>query len=63
MERSMVQYVISKVGEETVMITRRQPLNPPIEGLPPYLTSTLTCKKSELSHIINALSAYVIETE
>mgnify|MGYP006277212821 CR=1 FL=1 len=60
---SMVQYVLLKVSEESVMITRREPLDPPIDGLPPYLTSSLTCKKSELPHIINVLSAYVIETQ
>ena len=59
----MIQYKVSKVGEDTVMITRYEPFEKPIEGLPPHLTSTLTCKKSELSHLINVLSDYVSKTE
>ena len=59
----MVRYTISEVGGETIMLIREEPFDPPIDGLPPYMTSTLTCKKSELKHIINVLSAYVIETE
>ena len=59
----MVRYTISEVGEKTIMLTREEPFDPPIDGLPPYQTSTLTCKKSELNWIINVLSAYVIETE
>ena len=59
----MIQYKVSKVGEDTIMITRYEPFEKPIEGLPPYLTSTLACKVSELPQLINVLSDYVNETK
>ena len=58
----MIQYKVSKVGVDNIMITRYEPFEKPIEGLPPHLTSTLTCKVSELPHLINVLSDYVNET-
>lgn len=59
----MVKYTITEVSPKTIMLTRHEPIDPPIDGLPPYQTSTLTCRKSELEWIINILSAYVIETK
>ena len=58
----MIQFKVSKVGSDTIMVTRYEPINPPIEGLPPNYTSTLTCKKTELTQLINVLNDYVNET-
>ena len=54
----MISFVVEKVGKESIMVTRHEPFDPPVQGLPPTLSSTITLKRSELSHLINILSDY-----
>lgn len=54
----MIKFTIKEYCENGVMITRHEPIDPPVPGLPPNHTSTITMKKSELNLLINMLSEY-----
>ena len=50
-------------AENAVMVTRHEPFDPPVEGLPPCNSSTIFLKKEELTHLINVLSDYAENTD
>jgi hypothetical protein len=58
----MISFTVDQYCEDGLMITRHETIEPPVQGLPPNYSSTLTMKKSELLHLINILQDYV-ETE
>jgi len=55
----MISFTVHEYCEDGIMITRHEPIEPPVQGLSPNYTSTIKMKKSELTHLINILSDYV----
>ena len=54
----MIRYEIVKYAENKLMMTRFEPMDPPIQGIPPYHTSTIFFEESDIPNIINVLSDY-----
>ena len=63
MTKNVVKYEIMEYGEDMIMFTRKEPFPKPFPGVPPYMTSSITFRKSDIPDIINVLSEYHEQTE
>ena len=63
MTKNVVKYEIIEYGDDKIMFTRKEPFPKPFPGVPPYMTSSITFRKSDIPNIINVLSEYHEQTE